>query len=217
MLPQPVLFGFPPFSVCHVGCMSSFFDTTSLCLNEKQTMGDISLKHTAHTHTHSPHTQHNNNARCSPYVHIYIYTYKMNDHTPKTQCAPMDRRRPVPVNWDVILVEQEAKATDRTAVEEVLAADLRRERESWRGGGRNPTIMGPRGEGGEGGKEGRGGGGGRGGEGAQISSYLLPLLPRPHETRVYCLVALVENRGAWLTWLFHNLPGPSIFPNGHMN
>ena len=33
--------------------------------------------------------------------------------------------RPVPLNWDVILVEQEAKATDRSAVDEVLAADLR--------------------------------------------------------------------------------------------
>ena len=33
--------------------------------------------------------------------------------------------RPVPVNWDVILVEQEAKATERSAVEEVLAADVR--------------------------------------------------------------------------------------------
>ena len=33
--------------------------------------------------------------------------------------------RPVPVNWDVILVEQEAKATERSAVEEVLAADIR--------------------------------------------------------------------------------------------
>ena len=29
------------------------------------------------------------------------------------------------MNWDVILVEQEAKATDRSAVEEVLAADVR--------------------------------------------------------------------------------------------
>ena len=33
--------------------------------------------------------------------------------------------RPVPVNWDVILVGQEAKATERSAVEEVLAADVR--------------------------------------------------------------------------------------------
>ena len=33
--------------------------------------------------------------------------------------------RPVPVNWDVILVEQEAKATEKSAVEEVLAADVR--------------------------------------------------------------------------------------------
>ena len=31
----------------------------------------------------------------------------------------------MPLNWDVILVEQEAKATDRSAVDEVLAADLR--------------------------------------------------------------------------------------------
>ncbi|CAE7386155.1 ABCF4 [Symbiodinium sp. CCMP2456] len=35
------------------------------------------------------------------------------------------REMPVPVNWDVILVEQEAKATERSAVEEVLAADIR--------------------------------------------------------------------------------------------
>eukprot|EP00439_Symbiodinium_sp_Y106_P006583 s9606_g1.t1 len=35
------------------------------------------------------------------------------------------REMPVPVNWDVILVEQEAKATERSAVEEVLAADVR--------------------------------------------------------------------------------------------
>ncbi|CAK9113385.1 ABC transporter F family member 4 (ABC transporter ABCF.4) (AtABCF4) (GCN20-type ATP-binding cassette protein GCN4) [Durusdinium trenchii] len=35
------------------------------------------------------------------------------------------REMPVPLNWDVILVEQEAKATERSAVEEVLAADLK--------------------------------------------------------------------------------------------
>mmetsp|Transcript_14332 Transcript_14332/g.39034 ORF Transcript_14332/g.39034 Transcript_14332/m.39034 type:complete len:1959 (-) Transcript_14332:208-6084(-) len=34
-----------------------------------------------------------------------------------------DRQMPIPLNWDVILVEQEAKASDRTAVDEVLAAD----------------------------------------------------------------------------------------------
>merc|ERR1719215_2490927 len=35
------------------------------------------------------------------------------------------RDLPVPKNWDVILAEQEAKASDRTAVQEVLAADLK--------------------------------------------------------------------------------------------
>lgn len=35
------------------------------------------------------------------------------------------RDLPVPLNWDVILVEQEAKASNRSAVEEVLAADLK--------------------------------------------------------------------------------------------
>eukprot|EP00971_Amphidinium_carterae_P242340 4811835-Amphidinium_carterae.1 len=35
------------------------------------------------------------------------------------------REMPIPLNWDVILVEQEAKASDRSAVEEVLAADLK--------------------------------------------------------------------------------------------
>ncbi|CAK0885295.1 unnamed protein product [Prorocentrum cordatum] len=35
------------------------------------------------------------------------------------------REMPVPLNWDVILVEQEAKATERSAVEEVLAADTK--------------------------------------------------------------------------------------------
>ena len=33
------------------------------------------------------------------------------------------REMPVPLNWDVILVEQEAKASNRSAVEEVIAAD----------------------------------------------------------------------------------------------
>merc|ERR1719215_1895593 len=35
------------------------------------------------------------------------------------------RDLPVPKNWDVILAEQEAKASHRSAVDEVLAADLK--------------------------------------------------------------------------------------------
>lgn len=59
------------------------------------------------------------------YVCFLFHSLSMFLEFPSGPWDPLTTLRPVPVNWDVILVEQEAKATERSAVEEVLAADLR--------------------------------------------------------------------------------------------